>query len=236
MCVAIIGCARARRVVPEPRVVVRVMIIGRSVEGRDLVAHQVGSEGATVLVIGSIHGNEPAGAMLCKEIIRRIDPLQWQAPRVIVIPEANPDGLADGRRTNARGIDINRNFPAASFRYSIGGASGALSEPESRAIHDMMLTFKPDLILSIHQPLEVVDYDGPASEPARMLAARSGLPLHRLGARAGSLGSWAGVDLGIPVITLELPRGVERDGAEALWQAYGLPIMQMLAETAPDSK
>ena len=81
------------------------------------------------------------------------------------------------------------------------------------------------------QPISCIDYDGPAEELARAMAAVCGLPVRKLGVRAGSLGSYAGVDLGIPIITIELPGSASRLDADELWQRYGAALEAAIRET-----
>ena len=64
-------------------------------------------------------------------------------------------------------------------------------------------------MVAVHAPFACVNYDGPAAPWAQAVAAACGWP-----ARAdigyptpGSLGSWLGIDRGLPVLTLELPPG-----------------------------
>jgi len=203
-------------------------VIGFSAEGRPIRAHVFGRSGPAVIILGSIHGSEPAGAMLCDELVGQLRRAMPADRRVVVVPEANPDGLALRRRANARGVDLNRNFPAANFRPTAGGGPEPLSEPESRALYYLILAERPALVVTIHQPLAVVDYDGPAEELSHRLAAASGLPARRLGPRPGSLGSWVGEDLRIPIITLELPRSAQRAGGPAMWAAYGPAMLDAL--------
>ncbi|MGK0435526.1 MAG: protein MpaA, partial [Planctomycetota bacterium] len=89
------------------------------------------------------------------------------------------------------------------------GAKG-LSEPESRALAELLDRHQPARIVSIHQPVACVDWDGPARAVAAAMADACPLPLRRLGSMPGSLGSYAGVDLGIPIVTFELRRGDQR--------------------------
>ncbi len=60
--------------------------------------------------------------------------------------------------------------------------------------------FDPDVIVSMHAPNHLVDYDGPPSAPKKL----GGLHLHQLGVYPGSLGNYAGVGLALPVVTVEL--------------------------------
>ena len=80
------------------------------------------------------------------------------------------------------------------------------------------------MIVSIHQPLKCIDYDGPAKELAEEMARHCDLPVRKIGAMPGSLGSYAGITLGIPIITLELPKEATNLNSEVLWQRYG-PVL-----------
>ncbi len=84
--------------------------IGPSVHGRPIDVHVDGASDAAfrVLVVGSIHGNETAG----HAVIRRLRALGPPGGmRIWTIRTVNPDGVVAGTRENARGIDLNRNFP-----------------------------------------------------------------------------------------------------------------------------
>jgi len=143
----------------------------------------------------------------------------WDGPPVAVLPRANPDGLVRGTRTNARGVDLNRNFAARNWRPGVGGPRPE-SEPETRAVLRAIATTAPARIVSIHSitPGRACNnYDGPARRIARAMHLANGYPVvDRLGPCPGSLGNWAGVDRGVPIITLELPRGV---GGREAWEA-----------------
>lgn len=204
--------------------------VGRSLEERPIRCARFGTSGETVLLLAGIHGDEAAGVpllvRLAEELARAPD---WSAGRrVLVVPEANPDGLARRTRGNARGVDVNRNFPARNWGPGAPRGAAPLSEPEARALERLLAEEPPARVLSFHQAAELVDYDGPAEALARAVAAASPLPLERMGARPGSLGSYAGNDLGIPVLTIELPRSADSLPAEALWTAYGPMLVEAI--------
>jgi murein peptide amidase A len=202
------------------------MVVGHSVEGNPIELEVLGTGGDVVLLMASIHGNEPAGTPLLGRLRQYIDqhPDLLEGRKVLLMPVANPDGLARNIRHNVRGVDINRNFPAGNFQETRRHGPAALSEPESQAIHDVLTRFTLNRIVSIHQPLECVDWDGPGESLARAMGAWTDLPVKKLGGRPGSLGSYAGDTLGIPIITLELPKHATGMDEDALWQAYG-PMM-----------
>lgn len=213
-----------------------VEVIGRSVEGRPMVCYQYGKGPRALLVKASIHGTEGAGTPLTLRLMEWLDahPEAWENARIFVLPISNPDGLEAHKRFNAKGIDLNRNFPAENREDTARFGQAALSEPESRALHDFILRIQPDVIVAIHQPLVCVDYDGPAPAEAlaKRMAASTGLPLNKLGARPGSLGAWFGETLRRPILTLELPRTLT-DDPDRLWSKYG-PALRELVEN-PES-
>jgi len=206
-------------------------VIGRSVQGREIEAITIGEGAMTVMLIATIHGDESAGTPLLLALAREaaFNP-PWMADRrLVIVPLANPDGFAMTRRSNARGIDLNRNFPADSFTSRRRHGSEPLSEPESLALHAAIQEFQPQRIISMHQPLGCIDFDGDGAEVARAMSEAMPdshrLPVRKLGAYAGSLGSFAGVDLGIPIITVELPGVAHRLDEAELWQRYGAMLL-----------
>ena len=81
--------------------------LGHSALGRPITATETGDAGAgrRLVVVGCIHGNEPAGIA----IARRIESLPPPSGTgVWVIEDLNPDGVASGTRQNGRGVDLNR--------------------------------------------------------------------------------------------------------------------------------
>jgi murein peptide amidase A len=191
--------------------------IGRSALGRPIRAARLPGEpdlaAAPVLLVGGVHGDEPASVEAVLELVRGWpDPLGALGP-VWVVPALNPDGIAAGRKNSARDVDLNRNFPARNFTtdhrpgYFPGGTPA--SEPETQALVQLVQRCAPWGVVAVHAPFACINYDGPAAAWAESVAGACGWP-----ARAdigyptpGSLGSWLGVDAGLPVLTVELPAG-----------------------------
>ncbi len=205
----------------------RRIVLGKSVEGRSLELIELGPGGDVVFIMASIHGDEPAGTPLVRRLAEHLarNPALLKGRRVLILPVANPDGLHHKTRGNARGVDLNRNFPSGNYRAGGGRGPTALSEPESVAIHKVLKEYRPKRIISLHQPIRYgsacVDYDGPTADLARIMSEHSGLPMMRLGGREGSLGSYAGTTLGIPIITVELPPAATQWSESTLWARYG---------------
>jgi protein MpaA len=213
LALAAAGCVWpwGRRPSAEPRSQApRRVELGRSVQGRPITALVFDGTAGTILVLGGIHGDETAGSALVELLARRLEaePAARAGRRVVLIPLANPDGQAARTRTNARGVDLNRNFAAANFRPSASHGPHALSEPETRAVQDALDRYHPSCVISIHAPLGCIDPDGGSRSAAlaRGMANLGPLPVRDLPAMPGSLGSYAGVRLGLTMVTYELGR------------------------------
>ena len=180
-----------------------------------LISVEPHSYNKTLLVVGVVHGDEWQG----EKIIEKMMNLPHQN-RILYIPCLNPDGKYLETRTNANGVDINRNFPAKNWkllpRDRYFGGDKPLSEPEARFLESIIVEYKPEAILTLHTPFEVVNYDGSEKEIAQKMAELSGYRLEEsIGYETpGSFGSYFGQEQGYSIITLEMK---ETDDCEALW-------------------
>jgi protein MpaA len=169
-----------------------------------------------VLLMGGIHGDEYSAISV---MFKWMDTLNIHHSGLFhwtVIPSLNPDGLLQrkAQRQNANGVDLNRNFPSKDWnelalkywkektyknprRFP---GNKALSEPETIWLDKVIKAFQPDVIIALHAPHRLVDFDGSLQAPKKL----GGLHLRLLGTYPGSLGNYAGVDLNIPVVTVEL--------------------------------
>ena len=223
--------------------------LGTSVQGRPLVYIEFGNPQAenTTLIFSTVHGDEITplyvGLQLVSWIQERLPELD-QNTRIIVAPLVNPDGFfrAPKTRMNARGIDVNRNFATQDWneraltswkkkfksdpRRFPGHVAG--SEPETRFQEELIHKIKPQKILSIHSPLNFLDYDGPSQLTLDQFPSDYAKSCERLkktlnaisgGYYPGSLGNYAGRELGIPTVTIELPSADPRK-AEKYWQQF----------------
>jgi len=144
---------------------------------------------------------------------------------------------------NERGVDLNRNFPsfngteeASDYWIRRTGRNprrypgpSPLSEPESQWLYREIERFRPTVIVSVHAPSHVVDYDGPSEPPNRL----GPLYLNLMGTYPGSLGRFAGVLMGLPVVTIELPSaGIMPSNAEQnkIWR----DLVRYLRTESPD--
>jgi len=184
-------------------------LLGRSADGRPIVGIEVGDFDASerVLVVGCIHGNEPAGIAIANRLAHLNPPPELD---LWIVPDLNPDGVAVHTRGNAHGVDLNRNFPWRWQRLSGLFYSGPrpLSEPESRIAAGLIRRARPQISIWFHQHMDLVDQSGGNPAVERRFAALAGLPLSRLTREPGSAVGWENHTL--PAMTsfvVELPAG-----------------------------
>jgi protein MpaA len=168
-------------------------------------------------MFAAIHGEEPETTFALSRALRH---LSEPSPHCAVVLAANPDGLVRGTRGNARGVELNRNFPVCDWQpepvphrstmedprdvlLSPGPHPG--SEPETKALIGLIDELKPATVIALHSPLACID-DPKRSPLGQWLAEGTGLPLvEDVGyPTPGSFGSW-GADQGLTVITFEFP-------------------------------
>ena len=171
-----------------------------------------------VLFVGGIHGDEYAAVSVTFKWMKILEEYHSGLFHWRMIPLVNPDGLLQkkSQRMNANGVDLNRNFPTSSWHRALVDywekrtgknkrrypGPYALSEPETRWLFTEIATFQPDVIVSVHAPHGIVDFDGPQDAAPDKLGH---LNLKLLGTYPGSLGNYANTYGGMPVVTLELP-------------------------------
>ena len=172
---------------------------------------------ARILMLGGVHGDEYSSVTIMFKWMHILDQHHSGLFHWKIAPLVNPDGLLQkkSQRMNANGVDLNRNFPH-------GGEPGAsleywekrtwkdprrypgehpMSEKETRWMHQLIEEFQPHAIVAVHAPYGIVDFDGPPKPPKHL----GPLHLRLLGTYPGSLGNFAGEQLQIPVVTVELP-------------------------------
>jgi murein peptide amidase A len=187
-------------------------LLGRSVDGRPIRAFRLGDPRSPrrLLVVGCIHGDECAGTRITLALLN--DPFGIRAG-VWVVQDLNPDGFAAGRRQNAHGVDLNRNFPAGWRRIGSPGSpqwSGPrpFSEPETRIARDLVERIRPDVTIWFHQHADLVRAWGPSIPVARRYARLVGLPFRRLPWLAGTAPNWQNHRFpGTSSFVVELPAG-----------------------------
>ena len=170
-----------------------------------------------ILLIAAMHGDETETTVILSEALRRVPVGDIKNP---VILSANPDGALQGTRSNARGVDLNRNWPTSNWSpepvyhknhggtvRDIGLSPGKSpgSEAETQALLNLVKVLQPRTVISLHAPLACIE-DPRSTELAHWIANRVELPVVRdVGyATPGSFGTWS-AEQNINIITWELP-------------------------------
>jgi len=195
-----------------------VSTIGTSVLGRPIHGYLFRGRprSSLALILGGFHGDEPKGVFVCRKLVElfQADPpvghVDW-----LIVPIVNPDGYARRKRRNAHHIDLNRNFPASNWsrgskRSRMFGGEAPASEPETQALLRLIRRRRPAWIITVHSigaGRHCNNYDGPGRRLATAMGRFNGYPVRgTIGyATPGSFGTWAGIENGIPTVTLELP-------------------------------
>jgi murein peptide amidase A len=218
------------------------------------------------LIMCGVHGDEITPIKFCYDIMYDLKDFHWDfTERVVVVaPLVSPDSFfkAKPTRTNARGVDVNRNFPTQDWtadalrlwkakhgkdKRRFPGHK-ALSEPEVVFQVNLIKRYKPAKIISVHSPLMMLDYDGPdlkkdTTRPAKdlllsMSEKASSYKVSNYPHFPGSLGNWAGQELGIPTYTLELPNS-DPHQSDKYWklfrEAIHHAIEQRVGPTPPEA-
>jgi murein peptide amidase A len=198
--------------------------IGRTQQQRELIVEQFGLGAERIVLVASLHGTETIGTPLCNQLIDELHkhPEWLDGKTVYIVRMANPDGVVEGIRGNRDNIDINRNFPTDNFGRGWFNGEEPLSAHETVVLMKFFSEVEPHRVLTIHQPLNGIDYDGPADDLALYLSELSDIRIHRLGSRSGSLGSFVGKELNIPIVTLEIPASAQHRSGVWLWDKYGV--------------
>jgi predicted deacylase len=227
----------------------RASVAGWSVEGRAIPRYDFGNPGgATVLLTGLIHAVEVIGSLALFDVVRSL--VRSEAPllkdaRLVVLPIVNPDSvhansarLAAGqrayRRGNARGVDLNRNFPRLSRRTPLHPFAGSrfrasphftgphpFSEPESCAVRDVARDTRPALSIGFHSFGDLLLYPWAVTAQPNPRAARyrragdafrraqprkpyDVMQARRFYATVGDLDDWLDAELGTLAYTVEV--------------------------------
>ncbi|MDH3535656.1 MAG: M14 family zinc carboxypeptidase [Gammaproteobacteria bacterium] len=173
-----------------------------------------------VLLVGGTHGDELSSISIVFKWMHTLERHHSGLFHWRINPLMNPDGALRPKhqRTNANGVDLNRNFATPESDYGAAldywkvrtrqnkrryPGPYPLSEPETYWLYQEIASFKPDVVIAVHAPYSLVDYDAPNRNNAPRRIGH--LYKNLMGTYPGSLGNYAGTYLGVPVITLELP-------------------------------
>jgi hypothetical protein len=218
------------RIFPAAGPTTRTVALGLSALGSPIAALARGSPGSErkFLVVGCIHGNECAGAA----VVRRLEAAPVSAHLDLwLVRTVNPDGAAAGTRQNARGVDLNRNFPSAwaaggrAFAAEYGGTR-PLSEPESRIVRSLVRALRPEVTIWFHQPQAIVRAWGRSVGIAARYARLARAPFRAIPWPPGTAPRWQNTRLGQRSFVIELPPGPLAPGAD---RRYAHAVLRLAA-------
>ncbi len=115
-------------------------------------------------------GREDNSRMIVEQLAAYFGANPRDVPRAVtlyLLPSVNPDGTARGIHTNARGVDLNRNWPsddwttdachpASGCPPGLGGVA-PLSEPETAALYNFIAALRPEVTIVWHAEAPLVE-------------------------------------------------------------------------------
>lgn len=229
--------ARRNGWTPEP--------IGESVDGITIQAWWPSTPRPTRVVWAAIHGEESVTLQAAHHLLRVVHADDACA---VVVPVLNPDGVLAGTRQNARGVDLNRNFPGPTWapapsptfwststvrtderrtQLSSPGAQPG-SEPETQALMQLVERVEPHITIDFHTPLDcVIAASDAAAEFAEHLAEPAQVRIVRAldAPTLGDSGSWC-ESMGATAVTYEF----ELAPMPAVWSRHGEALVRSIVE------
>jgi protein MpaA len=189
---------------------------GTSVAGDDIKAYYFQTKNNVdkyVYLMAGAHGDEVEGVYVLDKLFTWLKEEADINTPLVIVPILNVDGYRNGTRTNAGGVDLNRNFPSKSWsqeyqdeKYNSGPSP--LSEPENKFLDKLFQKFPPKLIISFHSWKPMLNYNGECKEVAEYLHQFNHYEVceeiegHLC---PGSLGDYAPEKYQCPVLTFECP-------------------------------
>jgi murein peptide amidase A len=188
--------------------------LSRTHLGLPILAYDFGHQGIKVLILGGVHGDEIEGIACAKALLSDFQQNYSYPFKVTLIPEMNPDGSLLNKRTNSRGVDLNRNMATQDWspeikseRYHPGPSP--MSEIENQILAEELKSTQ--FVLSLHSWHPVINVNGNCLKEAEVLAQQTGYKIDKdIGyPTPGCLGTYAGIERNIPTITYEIERGLD---------------------------
>jgi g-D-glutamyl-meso-diaminopimelate peptidase len=172
-------------------------VIGQSAEGREVWAFHFGSGPLRVLMTGALHAREWIATELLTKLISELGTgFDYPNLALTIVPMLNPDGVLvaetqtdrvhkERQKSNANGVDLNRNFdanwntagtnPEPDFKDANYPGTVAFSEPETQTIRTLVEKEDPRVLIDWHFRGGLVDGSGPLGlEIAKLLASENG--------------------------------------------------------------
>lgn len=211
---------------------------GRSVQNKPLTFIRRGNpNGVRVVVVGVIHGDEPAGLAVTELLKKQTLPSNID---LWIMPLLNPDGYTLKTRQNANKVDLNRNFPVnwkpigEKGFWQWSGLAPA-TEPETAAMLRFGNIVQPELTVWYHQDyFRISPGTGREGQIRKRYAELVDLPLLRItgGTYSGTAAMWAETlnKNDSMSLTVEFGKGLRAGEAEANANAVIAVVNEFFAE------
>jgi len=203
--------------------------------GLPVLGHNFGSSGPKVLILGGVHGDEYEGIVAAKALLGKFMQSFNYKLQLTIVPEFNIDGSSIAQRKNAAGVDLNRNLPSndweanvAQEKYHPGPSPN--SEPENQGLVKWLEEHKPQFVLTLHSWKPVLNTNGDCQAEAEVIAKHTDYKIvESIGyPTPGCLGTYCGLERGMPTLTYEIERGLASDKIVAI---HVPAILDALKET-----
>jgi protein MpaA len=189
-------------------------IFGFSSQGLPIESYDFGNVGPRVLILGGVHGNEVEGTTAALGLLREFSQSFTYNLQLTLVPKFNIDGVLARSRVNGRGVDLNRNLPSndwnpSAFNERYPPGPFANSEPENQALTEYLAANKPQFIISLHSWEPMLNVNGDCMDEAQVIHKMTGYRIdeHIGYPTPGCLGTYAGLERGMPTLTYEIRRG-----------------------------
>ncbi len=192
-------------------------VFGHTTTGLPIPAYRFGTTGPRLVVLAGVHGDEIEGVWAGYGLLRAMSEKFEIPARVTLVPAFNLDGVLARERRNARHVDLNRNLPTrdwtsevATERYFPGLTAN--SESENQALVAFLEREKPKYVVSLHSWKPMLNINGDCRPEAEAIAKKTGYVIEEtIGyPTPGCLGTYAGIERGMPTLTYEIERGLEQ--------------------------
>lgn len=211
---------------------------GKTIEGREIEAFVTEKPAEKYnYIIAGVHGDEIEGMYVLEQLFNWLKDQSFDLPLVIV-PVVNLDGKNKNQRTNANGVDLNRNLPsrfwtseAREAKYFPGNSP--LSEPENQFLVSLFKKYPPRFMLSFHSWYAVLNFNSHCKELAEFMSQYNKYPIDgdlEGHPTPGSMGEYLPEHFQAPVLTFECPVLSETVTLEKVWKDTEVALKEIFVQ------
>lgn len=126
-------------------------IVGYSVKGKPIHIRKYGTAGEMTLIVCGLNGDDRIAVKWIDSFSQQLAdaPEMLQGRQIVLLRDPNPDGLTMKTVANDHGVILNQNFPTAGYRPGETSGPGPASEPETRAVLEVLYRLQPQRIMHV---------------------------------------------------------------------------------------